>query len=373
MQKTKSKRQQHKRISFPEPGSSPGALFVNPDSCDTSIVLHIYGKDYYEKFNLNNLRELSNWLGKDDYYYWVDIKGFKDIDTFIELQNTYAINPLVLEDITHGNERPKLEEYPNYVYAISRALKLEELTGNILNEQVSFILKKNILFTLIDSYDINFDLVENRLELGKGNIRVGGPSYMMYAIMDTIVDFYFKVLNSLAEKLDEIEDELLVRPNKSIMYDTQQIKRKIIVIRRVAWPERDKLNDIIRSESDLIAQPTKVFYKDAYDHCVQIIDVIESIKEIAANTIDMYLSIISNRMNEIMKVLTIISSIFIPLTFIAGIYGMNFSRIDPVTQEEMPNNMPELYVENGYIYALACMLIIAILQLFYFWRKGWFR
>jgi magnesium transporter len=157
------------------------------------------------------------------------------------------------------------------------------------------------------------------------------------------------------------------------MYDTQAIKRQLIGIRRVVWPERDKLNDILRSDSPRISHQTKMFVKDAYDHCVQIIDIVESLKEISVSNIDMYLSIISNRMNEIMKVLTIISSIFIPLTFIAGVYGMNFSREDPVTGKLLPNNMPELYQAHGYVYTLLVMAFIAIAQIIYFWRKGWFK
>ena len=157
------------------------------------------------------------------------------------------------------------------------------------------------------------------------------------------------------------------------MYDTQIIKRNLISIRRVVWPERDKLNDILRTDSPLISDQTKMFVKDAYDHCIQIIDIVESLKEISISNIDMYLSVISNRMNEIMKVLTIISSIFIPLTFIAGIYGMNFAQQDPVTGKMLPQNMPELYQEHGYLYTMIVMGAIAVAQIIYFWRKGWFK
>jgi magnesium transporter len=202
---------------------------------------------------------------------------------------------------------------------------------------------------------------------------MSGSSYMMYAIMDIIVDTYFEILGEWSDELDIIEDRLLDKPDKSIMFDTQLIKRHLINIRRVAWPERDKLNDMLRSDSPLITDQTKLYIRDAYDHCIQIIDLVESLKEISASNIDMYLSIISNRMNEIMKVLTIISSIFIPLTFIAGIYGMNFAKQDPVTGKLMPYNMPELYQSHGYLYTMIIMIFIAIVQVIYFWRKGWFK
>ncbi len=368
----KNRTHQRKKIILPEPGSSPGTLYIATNALETQIILHSYNNDFYESIALGSLSELAHRMEDKSLYYWVDIKGFKSVRLFKELEKTYNINTLVIEDITRSYERPKIEEYPNYVFAISRILDSDE-NNHLINEQLSFILKKNILFTFKESYDPCFSAVINRLVAGKGNIRTAGSSYLMYAIMDNVVDVYFKILNSIGEELDEIEDKLLDRPDRSIMFDTQLIKRKIITIRRVAWPERDKLNDIIRSDSDLITDQTKMFMKDAYDHCIQIIDIIESLKEIAANNIDMYLSVISNRMNEIMKVLTIISSIFIPLTFIAGIYGMNFARIDPVTNKVMPYNMPELYSDRGYVYIIGIMIFIALLQIVYFWRKGWFR
>ncbi|RZL40928.1 MAG: magnesium/cobalt transporter CorA [Pedobacter sp.] len=279
---------------------------------------------------------------------------------------------MVLEDITRTYQRPKYEEYGSYDFAVSRMLYLDE-ENSLENEQLSFVLTKNTLFTFQDKYEDCLDAVRKRLEIGKGTIRTGGSSYLMYALMDMIVDEYFSVLGFWSGELDDIEDRLLDKPERSIMFDTQSIKRQLITVRRSAWPERDKMNDMLRSDSPLITDQTKMFLRDAYDHCIQIIDMVESLKEISASNIDMYLSIISNRMNEIMKVLTIISSIFIPLTFIAGIYGMNFSREDPVTGKVLPQNMPELYQEHGYLYTMIVMGIIAVVQVVYFWRKGWFK
>ncbi|MEE1885603.1 magnesium/cobalt transporter CorA [Pedobacter flavus] len=369
----KNRKKLRKKYSFPEPGSSPGTLILDPNALDTVILLHVYNHQIYKNIELSSLSELKEIILDPDYFYWVDIKGLKSLRLYAELEKNHGINKLVLEDLTQTYQRPTLQEYPDYIYAVSRILDLDAESKELLNEQLAFILKKNILFTFKETYSSNYDGVINRLIAGKGNIRTSGSSYLMYAIMDTIVDNYFKLLNSIGEELDDLEDQLLIRPTKTIMFHTQQIKRKIITIRRIAWPERDKLNDIIRSDNDLISASSKLYFKDAYDHCVQIIDVLESLKEISANIIDMYLSIISNRMNEIMKFLTIISSIFIPLTFIAGIYGMNFERVDPETQQVLPLNMPELYSANGYLYTLIVMFIIAIGQIIYFWRKGWFR
>ncbi|RYE56146.1 MAG: magnesium/cobalt transporter CorA [Sphingobacteriales bacterium] len=321
---------------------------------------------------LENINHLHSLTADQNLTYWVEIKGFKSVRLFETLNTDYGINKLILEDITTTHQRPKFEEYENYDFAISRMLFLDA-ENNLENEQLSFILTKNVLFTFQDKYEDCLQPIRTRLEIGKGNIRVGGPSYLMYALMDMIIDQYFAVLGAWSDQFDTIEDRLYEKPDKSIMYDTQVIKRNLITLRRIAWPERDKINDISRTDSRLIDEKTKPYIRDAYDHCIQIIDMIESLKEISANNIDMYLSIISNRMNEIMKVLTIISSIFIPLTFIAGIYGMNFSREDPVTGKILPQNMPELYQEHGYLYTMIVMGIIAVLQVIYFWRKGWFK
>ena len=241
----------------------------------------------------------------------------------------------------------------------------------IENEQISFILFPNRLISFQENYTQKFDPVIHRLISGKGNIRTGGSSYMLYSLMDVIIDDYFTLIYKLGDELETIEELLYRKPDKTLMYQTQAIKRAMIMIRRTAWPERDKVNDMIRSDSKLINKQTKTFLKDTYDHCMQVIDLVESYKDITTSLIDMNLSFISNRMNEIMKVLTIISSIFIPLTFIAGVYGMNFAYQDPKTGKVLEYNMPELYSANGYLYAMGVMVLIAIVQMIYFWRKGW--
>jgi magnesium transporter len=369
MSKHKSKKH---RYVLAQPGTSPGIVYIDENSLIPKIVLHSYDENRYQTQLLDGLQDLKLLTQDDKLTYWVEIKGFNSVSMFESLSVDWNINKLVLEDITRTYQRPKYEEYGDYDFAISRMLYVDA-DGNLENEQVSFILMKRILFTFQDGYEDCLGVIRQRLEVGKGNIRIGGSSYLMYALMDMIVDEYFAVLGLWSDDLDKIEDRLFDKPDKSIMYDTQLIKRNLITVRRIAWPERDKMNDILRTSSPLMNEQTKIYVRDAYDHCIQIIDMVESLKEISASNIDMYLSIISNRMNEIMKVLTIISSIFIPLTFIAGIYGMNFSREDPVTGKVMPENMPELYNEHGYLYTMIVMGIIAVVQVIYFWRKGWFK
>jgi magnesium transporter len=241
----------------------------------------------------------------------------------------------------------------------------------IENEQVSFILFPKLLISFQETYSENILPVINRLKGGKGNIRKSGSSYLMYALTDIILDNYFNLIYKLGDELENIEQLLYHRANKTLMFQTQNIKREMISIRRAAWPERDKINDMIRSESKLISKTSRTYLKDTYDHTMQVIDLIENYKDLTTSLIDMNLTLISQRMNEIMKVLTIISSIFIPLTFIAGVYGMNFAAHDPITGKILENNMPELYYENGYLFTLLGMFIIAVGQMIYFWRKGW--
>ncbi|MHA4895674.1 magnesium/cobalt transporter CorA [Pedobacter sp. PWIIR3] len=366
------KRKHQKRYALPEAGSSPGLVYIDEHALKPVIKIYRYSADSYDIIDVDHIKKAKAIITDQSYTFWIEIKGFGSAELFESLNVDFNINKLVLEDITRTYQRPKLEEYEGYVFAISRMLDFDK-SRDLDNAQVSFILTKNTIITFQEGYEDCLEPVRSRLKAGKGNIRTAGSSYLMYALMDIIVDTYFTILQQWGEDLDAIEDRLFDRPDKTIMYDTQVIKRHLISIRRVVWPERDKLNDILRSDSPLISEQTKMYIKDAYDHCIQIIDIVESLKEIAISNIDMYLSVISNRMNEIMKVLTIISSIFIPLTFIAGIYGMNFSREDPVTGKILPQNMPELYSPHGYLYTMIVMGGIAVAQIIYFWRKGWFK
>jgi magnesium transporter len=366
----------HKKLELnqrclPDTGSSPGVIYMDDKSLEPKITLHTISTEKYETQPISDISDIRQIVDSATNT-WIEIKGFKSLPMFETLQRELNINKLTLEDITRTHERPKFEEFADYAFAISRMLVYNE-EKDLENFQVAFILIGNALITFQENYEDCIDPVRVRLKAGKGNIRIGGPSYIMYTIMDVIIDTYIEILGGWSDELDEIEDRLLDKPDRSIMYQTQLIKRHLISMRRVAWPERDKLNDIIRSDSPFIAEQTKIYLKDAYDHCIQSIDLIDSLKEISVSNIDMYLSLISNRMNEIMKVLTIISSIFIPLTFIAGIYGMNFAKQDPVSGKLMPLNMPELYASHGYLYTMLIMLLIAVIQLLYFRKKGWFK
>ncbi|WP_026898338.1 magnesium/cobalt transporter CorA [Daejeonella oryzae] len=353
------------------PGTHPGAFTIKAGALEPKITVHSYDDLKYDKKVVLNVKELETLLdSKPDSTHWIDIKGLGDLSLMHFIEKRFNIHKLIVEDIVNTHQRPKIDENRSYIFAVSRMLYINQ-NLEIENEQISFILTENVLVSFQENYIDCFDPVVNWLNSAKGNIRTGGTSYMLYALMDVIVDNYFLLLYKIGEELETLEDLLYRRPDKSLMYQVQSLKRAIIMIRRSAWPERDKINDMLRSDSKLITANTKTFLKDTYDHTMQVMDLVESNKEMTTSLIEINLAFQSNRMNEIMKVLTIISSIFIPLTFIAGIYGMNFAYQDPVTGEILNKNMPELYAEHGYVYTMAIMFLIAIIQLIFFWRKGW--
>ena len=356
---------------IPVAGISPGSIQLYEGALKPEITVYSYSKMEYHTQTIKNIKELEKHLDLyPDLNRWIDIRGIGDTDLLEYLEKKFSINKLVSEDIADCRQRPKMDEYDDYIFAVSRMLYVDK-QQEIENEQVSFILFPKLLISLQENYSTTIEPVIHRLKGGKGNMRVGGTSYLMYTLMDVIIDNYFTLIYKLGDELETIEELLYRKADKTLMFQTQNIKREMIMIRRAAWPERDKINDMIRSDSKLISKTSKSFLKDTYDHCMQIIDLVESYKDLTTSLIDMNLSIISNRMNEIMKVLTIISSIFIPLTFIAGVYGMNFAFQDPKTGKILYNNMPELYAENGYLYTIIGMLMIAFAQMIYFWRKGW--
>ena len=350
-----------------------GSIQLSPDALKPRITVYSYSAKQYIVKEIENTEQIDEQLdGHPSLTHLIEVKGLGDLKLLEYIESKFKIHKLVIEDIVNTHQRPKLDEYDNYLFATSRVLYINP-DLEIENEQVSFVLMPKILISFQESYTDCMDAVITRLSNGKGNIRTAGPSYMMYSLMDIIIDNYYTLIFRLGDELDIIEELLYRKPDKSIMFKTQEIKRAMILVRRAAWPERDKLNDMLRSNSPLITDETKTFLKDAYDHSMQVVDLVENYKDITTSLIDMNLSIVSNRMNEIMKVLTIISSIFIPLTFIAGVYGMNFAYQDPETGKILHKNMPELYAENGYVYTLVAMVIISVVQLIWFWRRGWLK
>jgi len=360
------------RFTRGEVGESPGTIRISPDALKPQITLISYNKELFKEEQSDDIDYMLD-CGKErpEYIHWVQIKGIGDAELVKKIGASLGLSALVLEDITDTTQRPKYDEYGDFLLAISRLLILDG-TNQVVNTQFSILVKDNMLISFQETYDEPFEGLKSRLRGAKGIIREAGTDYLLFALMDTLFDRYFVWLDKIEEQLEHLEYDINSKPKKKNLAQTQRIRHMLIMLQRATTPERDKMNEILRSDNPLITPRSKVFFRDAYDHCIDIIETIGSFKELSTNLTEIYLSTVSNQMNDVMKILTIISSIFIPLTFIAGIYGMNFAATDPYTGKPLPHNMPELREPNGYLYTLIAMGIIGVIQLVIFWRKGWF-
>jgi len=361
-----------KRSKHGEVGASPGTIRISPDALKPQITLFSYNKATLKEEQSDDIDYMLQ-CGKErpEYIHWVQIKGIGDAELVKKIGASLGLSALVLEDITDTTQRPKYDEYDGFILAISRLLLLDG-TNQVVNTQFSILIKDNTLISFQETYDEPFEGLKSRLRGSKGIVREEGTGYLLFALMDTLLDRYFVWLDKIEEHLANLENDINAKPRKKNLAETQRIRHMLIMLQRATSPERDKMNEILRSDNPLITPKSKVFFRDAYDHTIDIIETIGSFKELSTNLTEIYLSTVSNQMNDVMKILTIISSIFIPLTFIAGIYGMNFASTDPYTGKPLPHNMPELREPHGYSYTLIAMGIIAVLQLIVFWRKGWF-
>lgn len=353
------------------PGSAPGTITPDLDAKAPKLFITSYGVSTLMELPAANIDEIKSKIDQhSQLVHWVEVKGFADKYLLEQICDIFDIHALEMEDVVNTYQRPKLEEHHKHLFVISRAM-IRGSDGLLRNDQLSLFVGRNYVITMQDKYEDCFEPLRARIRSGKGNLRTGGPGYLMYSILDSIVDSYFPLLENLGERLDQLEDVLFDRPTRESLQQIQNIKRELIVFRRTVFAERDKVNDLLRSDNDFVTNQTKIYLKDTYDHTIQVMDLVESYKEITASLMDIYLSSVSNRMNGIMKVLAVISTIFIPLTFIVGVYGMNFSRENPETGAVMPFSMPELYSPYGYVGVMIFMLVLVIVQLIIFWKKGW--
>lgn len=353
---------------YDEPGSIPGTLSIEADAPPPTIVLIDYGPDRAMRHVLQTPEECIPYLNTTSVS-WVDVQGLGSEDILRRLGQVFNLHPLMLEDIVNVPQRPKIEDYKEQLLIISRmVLPKQNPEDNFATEQVSFILGRHYLLTVQEeSKHDSFGPVRDRIRTDKGSIRRQGPDYLAYALLDAIVDGFFPILEDYGEQLEELEDEVVTNPTRQTLEKIHLIKRELLAIRRAIWPQRDSMNTLIRDGSAYFDPEIRIYLVDCYDHIVQIIDMLETYREIASSLMDIYLSSISNKMNEIMKILTIISTIFIPLTFIVGVYGMNFNT------ETSPWNMPELNFYWGYPLCMLAMLAIALSLIFTFGRMRWFE
>ncbi|ADH84789.1 magnesium/cobalt transporter CorA [Desulfurivibrio alkaliphilus] len=297
---------------------------------------------------------------------WINVDGLHHVDIIEKVSACFKLHPLTVEDICNTTQRPKLDIFDDYLFLVARTQTYDQARGALASDQISIILGKNFLLTFQESPTPIFAGVRHRINSGKGKIRTMGPDYLAYALLDAVVDSYFQTLENLGEEIETLEEEVLSAPRRENAEKIHRLKREMILLRKSVWPMREILNSLLRhDETELIDPAINIYLKDLYDHTIQVIDTVETYRDITAGLLDIYLGSLSNRMNEAIKVLTMFATIFIPLTFIAGVYGMNF---DP---EASPWNMPELGWTFGYPLVLALMLAVAGGMLYYFKRKGW--
>jgi magnesium transporter len=293
---------------------------------------------------------------KPDWISWVNLNGVHDVHLLNKIGGQLDLHPLTIEDILNTDQRSKIEVHENYIFSTLKMIRYDAEDESFVNEQISIILKGHLIVTFQEIPSHIFDHLEKRILEGKGRIRKSGADYLFYAIFDTIIDGYFIVLEQLQTELDSIEEKLMTSQDLNVITDVHWLKKELLYIRKATSPVRDMINFLQREDSPFIQKQNLIFFRDAYDHCIQVHESVELLRDIVSGLIEVYLSSTSNRTNEIMKYLTVFASIFIPLTFVTGIYGMNFE------------NMPELKWEYGYYFLLGGLTIFG-LGLFFFYKK----
>jgi magnesium transporter len=342
-------------------GLAPGTLVhVGKERSEkVRITVIDYDKSRFNEKELENIEECFPYKDTPAVS-WINIDGVHDMTVIEKIGEHFGLHPLVQEDIVNTGQRPKLEDFESYVFVVLKMLYNDGKNGVVIAEQVSLILGQNFVISFQEQKGDVFDTVRERIRKEKGRIRKEGPDYLAYSLLDAIVDNYFLILEGLGEKIENIEERLVRSPKPRTLQTIHDLKRDALFLRKSIWPLREVINGLVKSESPLIRQTTGIYLRDVYEHTIQVIDTVETFRDMISGMIDIYLSSISNRMNEVMKVLTIFAAIFIPLTFVAGVYGMNFKY------------MPELEWRYGYFMVLGLMAVIAVVLLIFFKRKKWF-
>lgn len=358
LKRTKASRRRRRRETL---GVLPGTLVVDPSAQRSVIRIMAYGAEDFVEQEAKSPESVGEILHEHPVT-WVNVQGLGDVEAIRKLGEVFGLHRLSLEDVVNVHQRAKVEQYEEYAFVVARMPAQGE---NMETEQLSLVLGEGFVLTFQERGGDSFDLVRDRIRKNLGLIRKRPQDYLVYTLLDAVVDSYFPVLEHYGERLESIEQEVVAEPDKSTITRIYQIKRDLMGLRRAVWPLREAINVLVRDARQLISDETRIYLRDCYDHTVQIIDMLEMYRETASGLLDFYLSSLSNRMNEVMKVLTIIATIFIPLSFIAALYGMNFSA------ESSPWNMPELRWYWGYPFALGLMAAVAGGLLLFFRRRGW--
>lgn len=344
------------------PGESPGTLVADPESKKPVVRVMAFGPEGLDEFVLETMDTLADVVGKSAVT-WVDVDGLGDAKVVEGIGKQLGLHPLALEDAINLNQRPKVEEYEDNLFIVLRMVRLEE---RVETEQLSLFLGKNFVVTFQGERPGDcLDPVRQRIRAGRGRIRLSGTAYVAYALVDAVIDNYFPLLDDLGESLEQLEDQLISGYVPRATERIQKAKQDLAVVRRAILPTRDVCQALTRDEGRFIDDDTQIYLRDCFDHASQLNEIVGTYRELAGGLMDLYLSGVSNRTNEVMKFLTLVSTIFMPLTFIVGVYGMNFD----VTRS--PWNMPELEHPYGYPAVMTVMAAIAIGLIFFFKRKGW--
>lgn len=341
----------------PHTGAQPGTLVIPEDAPPPIVKVIRYNEAAVEEFDVDDVDQLSDLL-LDDFICWVDVQGFGDEEAIREIAALFGMHPLMLEDVINVPHRPKVEPYQDQLLYILRMVRLDE-PGHIDTQQLSIVFGNKYLVTFQEHYSDVLDPVRARLLASSGPMRLRGTDYLGYVIADTIVDAYYPVLEEIGEQLESLEDEVIFNPTPQLLQRLNRRKNRLSALRRAVWPQREAINSLVRGDSPLIDDEVRMFLRDTYDHCVQVADVIEQYREAITSLMSTYLSSTANRTNEIMRVLTIVATVFVPLTFIVGVYGMNFEY------------MPELGSRTAYPILLAVMGVAAVGMVLFFRHKGW--
>jgi magnesium transporter len=349
---------------YDRPGVAPGELSLGQDAAPATLEVTDYDLQGVERHQLTDPAEAARYL-ETEAVSWLDMSGLGNQDTWHSLSQTFNLHKMLVEDVVNVPQRPKIEHYEEQLLIV--AWMVLPTDDGFEKEQVSLILGKRYLLTAQEEPDHDcFQGVRDRIERGRGIIRSQGADYLAYALLDAIVDGFFPVLELYGEKIEALEEEVVMRPTKRTLEKIYRIRRELLTLRRAIWPQRDAIGQLMRDGSSLIAPEVHIYLRDCYDHTIQVMDMVETYRELSAGLMDVYISSVGNKMNEVMKLLTVISSIFIPLTFIAGVYGMNFNT------EKSPFNMPELSWYWGYPFCIGAMMTTALGLIIFFSRRGWF-
>ena len=348
-------KKQLKKIGLP-----PGTPVYVGDREDAAVKIFVldYDESRFEEKEIEETEDCFPFRDSSSIT-WINVNGIHNVKIIETIGKHFGLHPLVQEDIVHAEQRPKMEEFDEYIYLVLKMFSYNEIEKKVQVEQISLILGSNYVISFQEREGDIFDSIRDRIRNGKGRIRKMGADYLAYSLLDTVVDHYFIVLERLGDRVEELESDLVSNPRPKDLQEIHRLKREMIILRKSVWPLREVISNLERLESSLIKDVTQIYLRDVYDHTIQIIDTVETYRDMLSGMHDTYLSSISNRMNEIMKVLTIIATIFIPLTFIAGIYGMNFQF------------MPELGWKWGYLAVWGIILVVALAMVVFFKRRKW--